>query len=144
MIKMKSPVRGRWTSRASRCDSLRRIHHVHSKQPKMRNLNLITRKPGNPNWGLFYKTICLYSSHNEGWGTVPIKRDKRDMMVKLSKWSRVDAVLVGKKCNKGHYWDIWQNWNMDYRLNIKCPESVNSTVITQEDILVLTKHRVKY
>lgn len=33
---------------------------------------------------------------------------------------------------------------MDYRLNIKCPESVNSTVITQEDILVLTKHRVKY
>lgn len=50
----------------------------------------------------------------------------------------------GKKCNKGHYWDIRQNWNMDYRLNIKRPEFVNSTVITQEDILVLMKHRVKY
>lgn len=33
---------------------------------------------------------------------------------------------------------------MDYRLNIKCPEFVNSTVITQEDILVRRKHRVKY
>lgn len=88
---------------------------------------------------------------------VILMRDKTEATLTEGEWGRLMTTstahdprlgpVPGNKnnCHKGHYWDNWQSWNMDCRLNnnLLNPLSLITVLFLHDNIFVCRKYPLR-